>query len=588
MIESIVIFVIVFIIVIAIRKSRKNNGQVDNSAFESNKQIKVNVSFPDPEKANNYKFFKFVQYESKFTLEPIYKEMKRKGMNLKPEFENAIQTKLKTGEFKNPLDFKEYFGNKFDLIGVQFLKGTDSLLSAFQIGVCYIKDEKIADSETYDFSPPERIIETKRFQKTLETLEIDPEFIEDFSFQDVWETFELKDFLNNNLIVCWDDESKILESVLKTNQIKDYSIKYMKIREIAQDNKLPDLIDSLLLHFDSDLTLEDDLSLIVSSLAIDLKDSGIDFENYIHNLTSIKKSVKSRNLKSIKSHKKDFIAIDVETAIGKRWSICQIGLAIVENGELKQTITELIQPPNNEYAKYNTKIHGITPEMTFDKPSFPEVWNKIYPIIKNKKLVAHNAEFDINCFHQTLNYYNLEIPNFDYDCTFKKTGQSLIEACASYDVSLENHHDAGCDAEACAILYIKVLNGVNPDFSKVKSKSKPKQKQFFDIEGHDRIHGDVLKPDLENADKNSPFYNKKVVFTGILENVKRQEAAIIVKKMGADIDTSITKRTNFVITGIDPGPSKMNKIIKYNNDGCDIKILYENDFLEMIKQNNRR
>ncbi len=106
MTETIVIFVIVLIIVIAISKSRKNNGQVNNSTFESNKPIKLNVSFPDPEKANNYKFFKFVQYESKFTLEPIYKEMKKKGMKLKPEFENAIQTKLKTGEFKNPLDFK--------------------------------------------------------------------------------------------------------------------------------------------------------------------------------------------------------------------------------------------------------------------------------------------------------------------------------------------------------------------------------------------------------------------------------------------------------------------------------------------------
>jgi DNA polymerase-3 subunit epsilon len=415
-------------------------------------------------------------------------------------------------------------------------------------------------------------------------LEIDPEFIEDFSFQDVWETFELKDFLNSNLIVCWDDESEILEKVLKTNQIKDYSIKYIKIREIAQDNKLPDLIDSLLLHFDSDLTLEDDLSLIVSSLAIDLKDSGIVLENYIHNLNSIKKSAKSKKPKSIKSHKKDFISIDVETAIGKRWSICQIGLAIVENGELKQTITELIQPPNNEYSKYNTKIHGITSEMTFDKPFFPEVWNKIYPIIENKKLVAHNAEFDINCLHQTLNYYNLEIPNFDCDCTFKKTGQALNEACASFDVSIENHHDAGCDAEACANLYIKVLDGVNPDFSKVKPKFKPKPKQPFDLEGHDRIQGDVLKPDLESADPNSPLYNKKVVFTGVLEKIKRQEAAEIVKKMGADIDTGITKKTNYVITGTDPGPSKMNKIIKYNNDGCNINILYEKDFLEMINE----
>ncbi len=80
------------------------------------------------------------------------------------------------------------------------------------------------------------------------------------------------------------------------------------------------------------------------------------------------------------------------------------------------------------------------------------------------------------------------------------------------------------------------------------------------------------------------FIIKKVVFTGVLEKIKRLEAAQIVKNMGADIDTGITKKTNFVITGTDPGPSKMNKIIKYNNDGCNIKILYEKDFLEMINE----
>ena len=581
MTTTIVILIFVFIIAYAINKSKKKNGQ-ENNSFDSNRPIKLNVSFPDPEKANDFKFFKFVQFETKFTLEPIYKEMKKRGMKLKPEFENAIQTKLKTGEFKNPLNFKDYFGTKFDLIGIQFLKGTDNLLSAFQIGVCFIQNERIADTETYDFRPPERIVETKKFQKTLELLDINPEFINDFSFQDVWETFDLNDFLNNNLIVCWDEESEILQAVLKNNQITDYNIKFIKIKEIAQSNNLPVLIDTLLRHFKSDLTLKDDMSLIVSSLAIDLKDSGIVLENYIHYLEYGKIISNPKQTKSYSSSNADFIAIDVETAIGKRWSICQIGLAIVENGELKQTITEFVQPPNNEYSKANIKIHGITPEHTRDKPFFPEVWEKLFPIIQNKKLVAHNAEFDINCLHQSFTYYNLEIPEIEYDCTLLKTGQKLEHACASFNIPLDNHHNAGCDAEACAKLYLKVAENAVPDYSRVKSKKKSKTTQFIDLDGHDRLQGDVLKPDLENSDKSSPFYNKKVVFTGVLQSIDRQEAAQIVQQMGADIDTSITKRTNFVITGTDPGPSKINKIISYNNEGCRIEILYENDFLKMI------
>jgi len=281
---------------------------------------------------------------------------------------------------------------------------------------------------------------------------------------------------------------------------------------------------------------------------------------------------------------KDFVAIDVETAIGKRWSICQIGLAVYENGKLMQTVNELIQPPNNEYSIWNTKIHGITADKTYDKPTFPEIWEKIYPIIENKKLVAHNAEFDINCLHQTLDYYNIDIPNFDCDCTYVKTGLKLNDACASFNISLDNHHDAYCDAEACARLYLKVLDGIEPDFSNVTLKSKAKKQQFSSFEGHERIQGDSLKPDFENADKNSLFYSKKVVITGVFYSIDRLSIARIAKEMGADVDTAITKRTDFVIVGADPGPSKMEKVNKYNSEGCNMTTLTEKDFLEIIQR----
>ncbi|HAN78786.1 MAG TPA: exonuclease, partial [Bacteroidales bacterium] len=53
-----------------------------------------------------------------------------------------------------------------------------------------------------------------------------------------------------------------------------------------------------------------------------------------------------------------FTAIDFETAVGKRYSICQIGLVRVENGNIVDEIDMLIQPPFNEYFPMNTSIHG--------------------------------------------------------------------------------------------------------------------------------------------------------------------------------------------------------------------------------------
>jgi hypothetical protein len=309
MIETLGIIAAISLVIWAIVRFFNWIGKgVSNSVHTNSSQTtRIEVSFPDPEKANDFKFYKYIKWEPVYKLEPTYNEMKKRGMKIKPEFEKAIQTKIKSGEFKNPLDFKDYFGTSFDLIGVQFLKGTDNLLSAFQIGVCFIQKGKVADTDTYDFRPPERIMETKRFQKTLELFDYEQEWIESNSFKDIWEIFELRDFLNTNLIVVWDEEAEILEKVLKNNRIKDYNISILKIREVAQANNLPDLIDSLLEYFNSDLSLKDDMSLIVSDLAVELKDSGIDINNYVKTISSKTKQTKptkkpkAKNMVSIRS-----------------------------------------------------------------------------------------------------------------------------------------------------------------------------------------------------------------------------------------------------------------------------------------------
>ncbi|MCD6598623.1 MAG: 3'-5' exoribonuclease [Bacteroidales bacterium] len=275
----------------------------------------------------------------------------------------------------------------------------------------------------------------------------------------------------------------------------------------------------------------------------------------------------------------DFTAIDFETALGKRWSICQVGIVRIENGEITKILSRLIKPPNNEYSEWNTRIHGITPDDTINAPSFIEIWNEIKPYIENKLVVAHNIDFDIDCLNKTLEYYFLPKPKFETDCTYKRTGQKLDDLCEAFDVELENHHNAKSDATACAEIYIKLLNNEEPDLSKIKIKSRA---SIFQQKGHERIKGDILKPDLANGDPSSPFFGRKVVFTGVLKSIARHKAAEIVKMKGADIDTGITKKTNFVITGNAPGYSKMRKIEKYNSEGSQIKIIFEEEFLEMI------
>lgn len=272
------------------------------------------------------------------------------------------------------------------------------------------------------------------------------------------------------------------------------------------------------------------------------------------------------------------IAFDTETATAQLSSLCQVGFVVMSGAEIIRRESFLVRPPGNEYAVRNSCLHGIDALKTKDSPEFPEVWEKIRDLFTDNFLVAHNASFDLAVLRTTLNYYSLEVPDFRCECTYRMSGLNLAALCNALEVELVNHHDALADATACAIAYLKMKQGIRPDHKLIKPRSGS---DFF--AGHERITGDLLKPDLEHCDCNHPLYNKKVVFTGVLSTISREEAARAVKAHGADIDSGITKRTNYVIAGSGAGPAKLKKIEQYNNQGAGIRIIGEEEFLGMIR-----
>lgn len=148
-----------------------------------------------------------------------------------------------------------------------------------------------------------------------------------------------------------------------------------------------------------------------------------------------------------------FTAIDFETAQGKRWSICQVGLVRVENQTITEQLSILVQPPGNYYWNNFIDIHGICPEQTAGAPTFDSVWHQIEPFIKNQNIVAHNGfAFDFHCLRQTLEYYEISSPEFIGHCTYRIYGDNLASLCGKYNIPL-NHHDALSDARACAELF---------------------------------------------------------------------------------------------------------------------------------------
>lgn len=278
----------------------------------------------------------------------------------------------------------------------------------------------------------------------------------------------------------------------------------------------------------------------------------------------------------------NFIAIDFETATSNKMA-CQIGITIVENGAIKDTIVRLIQPPNNKYDVGCIQVHHITPEQTSKSPTFDIVWEEIKNLFINYDIVAHNASFDESVLYANLAHYNINHQDINpFICTYKLFGLSLEKLCCGFDIPLDNHHDAGFDSRCCAIFYLNHLNGIEFNRSKANSFLRDKQRSII---FHEALKGNILQKDLINANPCNPFYDKKVVITGIFD-IERTELAHKLKSLGADIDTCITKKTNFVFIGTDAGPAKIQKIrsliesgyIIYQLDAIDVDRLMQDDF----------
>ena len=95
---------------------------------------------------------------------------------------------------------------------------------------------------------------------------------------------------------------------------------------------------------------------------------------------------------------------------------------------------------------------------------------------------------------------------------------------------------------------------------------------------------------VNNIDHSNPLYGKKCVFTGVLQRYTREVAAQIVVICGGECQNGLTKKTNFLILGSnedcrtikDGKSSKQKKAESYIAAGCDLKIITEDEFYNML------
>lgn len=314
----------------------------------------------------------------------------------------------------------------------------------------------------------------------------------------------------------------------------------------------------------------------------------------------------------------NFISIDFETANPNYNSACQIGIVEISNGKIKETFKSYIKPSNMDFSPYNIKIHKITPDLVENAPTFNELWPKISKYFNSEKnIIAHNAKFDMAVLKACLNEYEIKIPIFNYMCSMEIAKVLNVECnynlkdLSTYFNYEFNHHDALDDAKACAHIIISLLDScdicskdlmkkIRDEFALHSSydikipEVSTNRKNWNDISTKtwNRVKISEIEAEPGMYDENHILCNKSIVFTGDLKSITREQAMQSVKNIGGIPRTSVSRNTDYLVVGVqdprivgfDGMSSKERKAYQLIEDGHDIKVLHEEDFLELFKE----
>jgi len=144
--------------------------------------------------------------------------------------------------------------------------------------------------------------------------------------------------------------------------------------------------------------------------------------------------------------------------------------------------------PERKVSEKALEVHGYTDEFLATKKKFNEIADEFLNFIKNKKLIIHNAEFDLSHLNNELKIAGKETLENDIVDTlvlardkFPGSSISLDALCKKYriDNSKRTKHTALIDCELLSKVYINLIDQKEPslNFSEVDFEDKQKLKK---------------------------------------------------------------------------------------------------------------
>ena len=194
-----------------------------------------------------------------------------------------------------------------------------------------------------------------------------------------------------------------------------------------------------------------------------------------------------------------------------------VEIACIETKDLVPTgniFHKLINPKRNMPSEA-FKIHGFSEEFLKDKKTFDEIADEFLTFIKEKKIIIHNAPFDLSFLDGELGLIKKEkidkklvIDSLEVARNkFPGVSNSLDALCKKFNVDLSRRtkHNALLDCELLREVYINLLDAKEPRFNlsntlpeKNISKAKDYSKIIVKVsENEFKKHNDFLKSDLK-------------------------------------------------------------------------------------------
>ena len=206
------------------------------------------------------------------------------------------------------------------------------------------------------------------------------------------------------------------------------------------------------------------------------------------------------------------IVLDTETtgiSVKEGHRIVEIGCIELEDLIPTKNKFHCYLNPERKVSEKAFEIHGYTDQFLSDKKKFREIENEFLNFIDGKRLIIHNAEFDISHLNNELSLLGKKkLSNQIVDTLVLArekhpgSGVSLDALCKRYNIdnSKRTHHTALIDCELLSKVYINLIDQNEPKLN-------------F------RNEGDQL---IENNNFNVSYF-KKVISPTPDEIVKHQE-----------------------------------------------------------------